>query len=244
MPIPSVQMDKISLFVRSYLMRTAQTFGHENGKYRAAARWMHTLNVLKNIELILDGEKVDEETRDVCRIAAIFHDVDHYTVALEYHGQRGAETTSKYLTKEGYAPAFVERVAAAVRGHYYDMDDETPIAEQLQQMIKSVSFDARIVMDAETLDKIGVSNILQSTLTLCNNSHGSYEIARELTSGWPLQRAYLWKEILSTETGKRIGEERYGFYERFLAQIREELVLIDPYPSITTTQEIAQVSGI
>jgi hypothetical protein len=245
MTISDAQINKIVSFVRGYIIRTAQLHGHQNALYRANARWMHTLNVLKNVELIADGEKSSQESCEICRVAALFHDIDHYTVQNEYHAARGAETTTRFLTKEGYDPLFIKRVAAAVRDHDRDLNDEEPIPEQVARIVATLSIESRMVLDADTLDKIGVSNILQAvtSMSLTEKRHVA-DVARELTSGWPLQRAKLWKELLTTPTGRQMGEQRFAFYEQFLTQIAGEIVMYDPYPEVRVTQEVAQIERL
>jgi predicted metal-dependent HD superfamily phosphohydrolase len=242
MAISDAQRQKMVSYVQAYLVRTAQSFGHQNALFRATARWTHTLNVLQNLKLILDGERTSAESREICEVAALFHDVDHYTVQLAYHAARGAETAARFLTKEGYDPEFVRRVGETIRQHHRDLDDEIPIADQVHEIVDTLSIEVRLVMDADTLDKIGVSNILQAVLSMGTSRRQLAESAKELTSGWPLQRAKLWKELLTTPTGKALGEERFGFYETFLRQIEAEIVMDDPFPTSAQTQEVAQVS--
>jgi len=69
------------------------------------------------------------------------------------------------------------------------------------------------------------------------------ETARELTSGWPLQRAGCWKEMLSTPTGIAMGEQRFAFYQQFLQQVETEIVMVDPYPEVDQTQELIPVKS-
>lgn len=243
MLLTQVQRQRIAQYVRSYLMRTAVNYGHKNAERRATARWMHTLNVVQNLQTILDGEGASPDSRTICEVAAIFHDIDHYTVDLQYHAVRGAETAAKFLKKEGYPADFIECVAEAVRGHHHDLDDELPITEQMEAIAARLSLEAKIVMDAETLDKIGASNLLQAVVTLASiNNPPLHEIARELTSGWPLQRAMSWQATLVTPTGKQIGAQRMAFYEQCLKQIAAEVVMGDPYPNPSLqTQETLQV---
>jgi HD superfamily phosphodiesterase len=242
MALSDAQRQTIASYVRAYLLRTAKSFGHQNAIYRAEARWTHTLNVGQNLKLIFDGEKASPESRDICEVAAFFHDADHYTVQAEYHALRGAETATRFLTKEGYDPDFVRRVADAVREHDRDLDDNIPVDVQVQHIIDTLSLEARMLFDADTLDKIGASNILQSVLSMGYAQKAQVaEAARQLTSGWPLQRARLWKELLTTATGKALGEERFAFYEQFLKQISTEIVMDDPYPLSTETQELARI---
>ncbi len=242
MALSEAGWQKIAAYVRSYLMRTTETFGHQSAAGRAANRWTHTLNVCQNLDLILDGEDAARDTRDVCRVAAMFHDIDHFTVELQYHGVRGAETAAHVLKKEGYEPEFIRRVAEIVRGHYWDLDDERPVAEQAEEIKRTLNLETRMVMDAENLDKIGVSNVLQAVATLtATRKCQPADLARELISGWPLERARLWMELLTTPTGQRLGAERFAFYEQVLKEIEREMVLDDPYPSVKATQEVARV---
>ncbi|MEP7285921.1 MAG: HD domain-containing protein [Chloroflexota bacterium] len=242
MSLTESQRTKIANYVRRYIIRSAERHGLENGSFRANARWMHTLNTYRNVELILDGEHAAPETRAVCEAAALFHDVDHYTVQEEYHAMRGAETATRFLTKEGYPSEFISRVAIAVREHDRDLDDDIPIEEQVQQLVDSLNMDSRMVLDADTLDKIGVSNILQAVSSMGGtNRRQVSEIASELTAGWPLQRAKLWKAMLTTNTGRKLGEQRFAFYENFLREVESEIVMLDPYPDVTVTPEVATV---
>ncbi len=243
MTVTKVQREKIALYVRNYIIRTAERHGHQNALFRANARWMHTLNVGHNLELILKGEKASEYSADVCRVAALFHDVDHYTVQQEYHAARGAETATRFLTKEGYDAEFIKLVATAIREHDRDLNDEIPVEDQVRKIVETLSLECRMLIDADTLDKIGANNILQAVTSLANTEKRQVsDIARELNSGWPLQRARLWKDMLSTPTGIAMGDQRFGFYQRFLQQIETEIVMVDPYPELKQTQQLSPLT--
>jgi HD superfamily phosphodiesterase len=244
MALTEAQLQKIALYVRSYLMRTAKNFNHNNAEQRAANRWTHTLNVAQNLGRILEGEHASEDVRDVCLVAALFHDVDHYSVQLEYHAARGAETAQRFLKKEGYDPEFVKRVVEIIRNHHIDGDDDKPVAEQVREIVESLNLETRMVIDADTLDKIGVSNIIQSVFSMAATHRNTAQVARELTSGWPSQRASAWKDLLTTKTGQALGDARFAFYDQFLKQVEYEIVSSDPYPPLTQTQEIQQVSQV
>lgn len=242
MPLSAEQRQKMALYVRSYILRSAENFGHHHADSRASARWTHTLNVVKNADLIMNGEVVGDDLRTAVEVAALFHDIDHYTVQLMYHAARGAETARHWLNKEGYDPDFVKRVEVMIRNHHTDLDDDIPVEEQIAEIVSTLNYETRVLMDADTLDKIGVNNILQSVMTMTQNGQRLADIAQELASGWPLQRASLWRQLLTTKTGQALGEERYQFYEAFLQQISTEIAFVDPFPSLTMTQEFAQVA--
>jgi HD superfamily phosphodiesterase len=231
MHLTDEQMQRAADFVRAYLRRTALCYSPHHAEARAENRWQHSLNVQKNIRALADGEGIPSDSRAICDLAALFHDIDHYTVDYEYHGLRGAETATRFLMSEGYPPQFVERVAEAIRRHHNEFEDDVPLEEQMRAIVTNASLEARLLMDAETLDKIGISNIVQSLLTL--GRAGNFQVntaARELVSGFPLERARLWYQTLVTPTGRRIGAQRLAFYEQVLAQIEAEIVTEDPYP--------------
>lgn len=224
----------IAEHVRTYLLRTATAGDPRNGERRATARYWHTLNVLHNIDLILSGEQADPSTRQICEIGALFHDVDSYTVRHADHAMRGAETATRYLTKAGYPAELVKSVAQVVRDHDYDWDDEQPAVEQVTAMLAKLSNPSRMVIDADILDKIGVSNIMAALMPMGRADKHAYEAARELTEGWPLERARFWYDLLTTKTGRSLGAQRFGFYQQFLAQIKDEIMTADPFAQAVT----------
>src|SRR5260370_32307856 len=108
MNLTDAQRNKIASYVRSYIIRTAERHGHHNATFRANARWMHTLNVRHNLMAILKGEKAAPDVRDICEVAAFFHDVDHYTVHLEYPAQPRPEKARTFFAKRGRPPHFAQ----------------------------------------------------------------------------------------------------------------------------------------
>jgi len=216
-------------YVRSYLLRTAQIGDPKRGEQRATARYWHTLNVYQTVGTILDSEGADERTCQICRLGALFHDIDVYTVSHSDHGIRGAETATRYLRKNDYAPDVIELVARAVHDHNYDFDDERSTAAQVNEMIQTMPRTSLMVLDADVLDKIGVSNIVTALIQVGRADKSAHEAALELTDGWPLERARAWRDFLTTETGRKLGDQRFDFYQQFLAQISTEMVIRDPF---------------
>ncbi len=228
----STNYQPIADYVRAYLLRTARSGDPNNGERRATARYWHTLNVYRNVELILRAEEADESTRQICEIAALFHDVDSYTVSHSDHGIRGAETAKRFLTKAGYPSPFAEAVARAVRDHNYDFDDDRPANEQVAQILKTLPTPSLIVLDADLLDKIGVSNIMAALIQMGRTDKYAYEAAQELTGGWPLERARFWRDMLCTTTGRELGRQRFSFYQQFLDEVNAEIVMHDLFGAV------------
>jgi hypothetical protein len=169
MAVSAEQWQAIALYTRSYILRTAENFGHRNAAARASARWTHSLNVLRNLDQILAGEGVPAPLQTICRVAALMHDIDHYTVEAAYHAQRGAETAGKFLLKQGFDASFVEQVRHIIAGHHLDLDDDSPLEDLVQEIIATHTYPTRLVMDADTLDKVGATNGLQAIMTMVQN---------------------------------------------------------------------------
>jgi hypothetical protein len=222
----NTQHAAIANYVRGYLLKHATAGDTLHGARRATTRYYHTLSVYRNTMLILDGEDADDTTREICLIAALFHDVDTYSVEHCYHGDRGAETATKYLLKAGYAPSLITPIAQAIRDHNYDFDDDKPLHVQAAEVTRDLPLTSRIVLDADLIDKIGVSNILAAILPFGLNDKPAFEAARVLCT-WPYERARFWHGLLTTRTGAAIGAQRLAYYEGFLEQVNTEMVLED-----------------
>ena len=232
------QHQKIADYVRTYMLRNAQMGDPTNGTRRATARYWHSLNVYNNINQILDGEQAIDEEREICQIGALFHDVDSYTVEHSYHATRGAETAAIFLKKEGYPADLTVQVAQAIRQHDHDFDDEQPATEQIAEMRATLPRVSLMLLDADLLDKIGVSNIMAAALPMGRTDKQAYEAARELTSGWPLERARFWRDLLTTTTGRTMGEQRFDFYCQFLEQLKTEIVMSDPFAQVAEAASV------
>lgn len=136
------KIGKIVNFVHEYLMETGKN--ESDNVWGPKYRWEHTLRVTHWTWLLAVEEKTDIEK---CVIAGLFHDVSHF-VSEDYrkHGVRSAEIARDFLLKEDYPKDFVEDVAYAVKSHVGDFNPK--------------SIEAKILQDADTLDRFGYFRIL------------------------------------------------------------------------------------
>ena len=158
------QYIRIRNFTRQYLKETAAKSEQEWLKFfpRAAEhRWQHTLNVLHNAELILAGETAPEDIKDIVRVTVILHDISMFVCNHEIHGRISAEIAEKYLLEEGYPKDFVERVARAIAEHGTDLGPLSP-----EEQEKLFSWEGKVVLEADILDKLGASTITDTLLSL------------------------------------------------------------------------------
>lgn len=212
-------------FVRQYLEETAagreQEWVHRFPR-AAEYRWRHTLNVLRNVEKIMDGEGADDDVADVVRVAAILHDVSTFVCDHSVHGWVSADIAEEYLREQGYPEEFVVRVAHAIAEHGTDFGT-LPTEEQGALF----SWEGKVLVEADILDKLGASAITSGLLYLGKQDKLPHESRAALAEGPVMERAAFFKDYLWTETSKQLAEERFGFFVEFLEQLAEEVVEVE-----------------
>ena len=216
------QFDHICAFTKQYLEETAVGREQEwarrfprSGEYR----WRHTLNVLRNAEKILAGEGADDDVADVVRVAAILHDVSMFVCDHSIHGRVSADIAEGYLREQGYPQEFVARVAQAIAEHGTDFG---PLPPEEQGAL--FSWEGKVLVEADILDKLGASAIANGLLNLGKQEKLPHECRAALAEGRVMERAAFFKDYLWTEAGKRLAEERFGFFVEFLKQLADEVV--------------------
>lgn len=226
------QFHQICQFTRTFLYDSAakrEQVWLEKFPRSGEHRWQHTLNVLRNAEKILAGEGASDERADVVRAAVILHDISMFICDHEVHGRVSAEIAEKHLLEQGYPKDFAMRVARAVTEHGTDLG---PLPPNEQGML--FSWEGKVVLEADILDKLGASTITDSLLMMGKKDKLGFESRRELSRGRAMERADFFKDYIWTETGKRLAKQRFSFFLQFLEQLGEEVVeTTDPYREAT-----------
>jgi len=216
------QLDFLCDHTQQYLKETAsksEDVWLRNFPRAADHRWRHTLNVLRNAEAILAGEGADDESADIVRVAVILHDISMFVCDHEIHGRVSAEIAEKLLLERGYPKGFVAKVAQAIAEHGTDLG---PLSPKEQGAL--FSWEGKVVLEADILDKLGASTITDSLLSLGKKDRLGFECRRELAHGRAMERAVFFKDYIWTETGRRMAEQRFAFFQQFLLQLAEEVM--------------------
>jgi HD superfamily phosphodiesterase len=220
--ITDQQFSSLCDFTRQYLKETSYKSGDawlKNFPRAADHRWQHTLNVLRNAETILANEGADNDTTDVVRVAVILHDISIFVCDHEIHGRVSAEIAEKHLLEQGYPAEFVAKVARAIAEHGTDLGPLLP-----DEQGELFSWEGKVVLEADILDKLGASTITDSLLSLGKRDRLGFECLRELSQGRAMERAMAFKDYIWTGTGRRMAEKRFAFFHKFLEQLAEEVV--------------------
>jgi HD superfamily phosphodiesterase len=137
----------------------------------------------------------------------------------EIHGRVSAEIAEKYLLEEEYSNDFVAKVTRAIAEHGTDLGPLPP-----EEQGKLFSWEGKVVLEADILDKLGASTITDMLLILGAKDRLGFECREELSNGRAMQRAAFFKDYIWTETGKSMAAQRFDFFLKFLDQLEREVV--------------------
>ncbi len=152
------------------------------------------------------GEGADLE---ILALAALLHDVARPLESagkVEDHAVEGARIARHFLRGIGYPEEKVEEVAHAIEAHRFSGGPEPRTLE------------ARILSDADKLDAIGAIGVAR--VFMYSGEHGrSVEDSLEHFE----EKILKLKDLMYTETARKLAEERHRFVEEFTDRIRREI---------------------
>lgn len=190
-------------------------------KFDASHDYAHIERVMKNAEKILAGEPSASE--EVVRLAVLLHDIED----------------AKYKSDDNPS---VQEILEAI-----GIDDE--LAKKVFACIESVSFsggnakditsiDGAIVRDADRLDAIGAIGIARTfafggargrklydtnEIVRDNMSETEYRGKETASVTHFYEKLLLLKELMVTEEGRRLAEQRHDYMVGFLKQLDCEI---------------------
>jgi len=204
---PNARLQKIADFTESYLNESYQK---HSGKAKANLnrylsgvdyRWQHTLRVAQFGKVIAENEEADVER---VLAACLLHDLawfDTNAANCRNHGRIGAEKAKPFLEGLGYKPKSVKNICYSIASH---IDEDHPD-----------TIEARIVSDADNVDRFGPYRILQ----WCFSDIGDYEkLAVKLNERIQRLEQYREENPLHTLTGRQLFAEQINLQLRFFCE--------------------------
>ncbi len=186
--------------------------------------WEHTARVLENARRLAAAEGAD---RTVVEFAALLHDIgrtaDIQSKGRRCHARLGERITRELLPQFGITdPAFIERVAAAVRTHRW------------RDPARPESIEAKVVFDADKLDSLGAVGLARSFHfagregARIHNTESEALAAASYSRDDTAYREYLVKlrhlpAGMLTESGRAAARKRLAFMEAFFHELEREI---------------------
>ncbi|MBT8305282.1 MAG: HD domain-containing protein [Bacteroidia bacterium] len=187
--------------------------------------WFHTERVYRNAMLIAKDEVVDEF---VVALGALLHDI----ADSKFHN--GDESVGPKMAREFL---FKHNVDSMIIEHVVNIIENISFKSSLGGERKFTSPELDVIQDADRLDAIGAIGIAR-----CFNYGGSknrklydpeikpnFNMSKEeyKTSNAPTinhfyEKLLLLKDLMNTQTGKKIAQKRHDFMVMYLDQFYKE----------------------
>jgi len=169
-------------------------------------RMDHTLLVLKNSLLLAKNRKVN---LDVVALSAILHDIAAFSSERKEHAEEGAKVAEEYLKKHRYPDDLVQKVVHSIRVH------SGPSA------ISPRSDEAKILQDADTIDKVGAISITTFLLYYGSKKMLPKQVSAELKKDMPKRLRWYYKTMNFPE-GKRMAGKGCRYIRDFIQRLQSE----------------------
>ena len=194
-------------FTSQYLKKTAAKSPHDLHPWGLAEHRMnHTLLVLKNSLRLAKNRKVNP---DVVALSAILHDIATFSSERKEHAEEGAKIAEKYLKEHGYPDDLVRQVVHAIRVHAGPL------------VFSPRSDEAKILQDADTIDKVGALSITTFLLHYGSRRMLPEQALQELKKEMPKRLRWYYRTMNSPE-GKRIIGEGCRQIREFIQNLKKE----------------------
>ncbi len=209
-------MDDYQDCLRKLLSYIQELFANDSSGHD----YFHSVRVYKNAMKIAEDEDCD---RHIVMMAALLHDVDDAKLfqTVDYANAR------KILEDCTVSGTDVEKVVDVIQSvSYRGVDSVTP-----------QTIEGKIVQDADRLDAMGAIGIARAFAYGGSRGRKMYdpEISPKLemdereyreqegtTINHFYEKLFLLKDMLNTDTAKRMAEKRQRFMERFLEEFYAE----------------------
>jgi len=186
-------VEKAREFARSFFGPGTHDFGHVERVYNLCMR-------------IGREEGADLE---VLALASLLHDIARPLEdagKVEDHALEGAKIAKRFLLSLGYPEEKAEAVAHAIESHRFSKGPEPRTLE------------AKILSDADKLDAMGAIGVAR--VFMYSGEHGR---GIEASLDHFEEKILRLKDLMHTETAKRIARDRHDFTVQFLERLRREI---------------------
>lgn len=186
--------------------------------------WFHIERVWKLSKKIAQDEKCNQE---VVELAALLHDIADPKF---HHGDEtiALKISRDFLEGQEVSEEVIQQVILIIKNISFKNRGEAP---------KHLSIELKIVQDADRLDAIGAIGIARTfnfggfknnlmydpnILPQLHMSKEEYKKSNGTTINHFYEKLLLLKDLMNTEKGRRLAEERHDFMLKFLDQFYKE----------------------
>ena len=214
------EFTEMKQFVYDYLAASVEN-EDDGGRMRwypwhsAEYRYNHILNVVDLAGYIAKREGADI---DVVRVASLFHDIAKLDADQEVHAEEGARVAREYLSSRGdYPESFVDQVCQSITDHSY------------QGPLEDVSLEARCLIEADILDKVGANGTALMLLRMGYEARTHMDAAEMVER--VLERGQDHSTRIVSDTAESIAHQRLKRVKWFREWLEEEVTEMNRFGS-------------
>lgn len=161
----------------------------------------HTLRVYRNAMKIAERE----QGRDlqIVALAALLHDADDHKLFQT----ENIANARRFLTENRVPEEEIERICQAINAVSFSQNRDKPPS----------TLEGKIVQDADRLDALGAVGIARTFAYGGEHGRPMQESIQHFH-----EKLLLLKDLMNTETGRRLAEKRHAVLEEFLREFEEE----------------------
>ncbi len=160
----------------------------------------HVERVMKLAVYIARMEGADVE---VVKRSAELHDIARDS---PNHAIESAKVARDILRGEGYDEDFIERVVHCIESHSFSSG------------VKPKTLEAKVLSDADKLDAIGAIGVARAFMFSGEKGRSIEDTLKHFE-----EKLLKLKDLMYTETAKKIAEDRHEFLRMFYERLKKEL---------------------
>jgi len=204
-------------------LESIETYARERMAELGVYGWPHVERVYRLAMHISEFEGEQGLDLDALKAAALLHDIAKSLQERNRgvnHGKMGAEMAENFLKSMDFGEDKISIVYNAIRAH--------------NKGEKPLSLEAKILCDADFLDKLGAVGVATVFIKACLTKRTIEEVAEMFTKE-PTETSSVGKHLrwlkekprLYTKTGRRLAKRRSKLTQLFFRELEDEIKLTE-----------------
>ena len=167
--------------------------------------WPHVIRVLHLAEKIA---KMENANIYIVRTSALLHDIGRMYEMRQNknHAIISAEMAKDLLDSLNVCENCVEEVVHAIKAHSFSLG------------IEPKTIEAKVLSDADKLDALGAVGIIRAIMFNVKNNRGIEKMIQHF-----FDKLLTLKDLMNTESAKKLAEDRHKFMVEFIKRLKKEL---------------------
>lgn len=205
------------------VLQSAEDFAHtELEKDSSGHDWWHIYRVTQTAKSIAIGEGAD---LFICQLAALLHDIADEK--LNESETAGLEKVQAWLEDAGADPSSIEHVMEIIKTMSFKGGNRSPMR----------TLEGMVVQDADRIDAIGAIGIARTFAysgakgqlihdpnlpSRTEMTQQEYRSGKSTAINHFYEKLLLLKNLMNTDYGRKMAENRQNFMETYLSQFYSE----------------------